>query len=275
MTGGPLIASRALSLIADRSFCEGDFCGRQMQIPMLSSFPPVSQKDENGMSDVLLVFAKVPRPGEVKTRLTPTLTPEEAAHLYEAFLYDALRQYDQLSSDVRLYVAPPLPNDGLDGLPDRVSIHMQEGEGLGARMRQAFEDAQSAGYDRAVVIGTDHPTLPTSFIRRAFAELDGSEAISIGPTTDGGFYLLGMSTVYPQLFEGMTYSHEDVFRETLKRAGRTGAEVTVLPTWYDVDTPAALEKLIADLSTTDDVVPRTRTVIDDMQLYDRPLTGSQ
>lgn len=225
------------------------------------------------MNDVLLVFAKAPQPGKVKTRLTPTLTPEEAAELYDAFLHDALHQYDQLSSDIRLYLAPPLPDDGLDGIPDRVSIHTQDGEGLGPRMRQAFHEAHSDGYDRAVIIGTDHPTLPTSFVQRAFMELEGAEAISLGPTTDGGFYLLGTTNVYPQLFEGMTYSHEDVFRETLERVGRTDADVAVLPKWYDVDTPAALEQLIAELRTTGDVAPRTRTVITDMKLSDRKLTG--
>lgn len=224
------------------------------------------------MNDVLLIFAKMPQPGEVKTRLTPTLTPEEAARLYDAFLHDALNQYNQLPADVRLYLAPPRPAEGLDGIPDRVSIHTQQGEGLGPRMRRAFEEARSDGYDRAVLIGTDHPTLPTSFVQRAFMELGKGGGISIGPTSDGGFYLLGMSGAYPQLFTGMTYSHEDVFRETLDRAGDTAADVTVLPRWYDVDTPEALEQLIVDLKTTENVAPRTRTVIEDMGLYDRPRT---
>lgn len=221
------------------------------------------------MSSVLLVFAKVPRPGNVKTRLTPVLTPEEAAQLYDAFLHDALDLYSELAVDVQLYLAPPLPDDGLDEIPERISVHEQVGDGLGLRMQRAFQEAFDDGYDRAAVVGTDHPTLPLAFLRQSFEVLDAPKSICIGPSEDGGFYLLGMSAFYPQLFEGMTYSHGEVFTDTRARAGTTDAQLTVLSQWYDVDTPAALQRLIRDLDEIDVDAPQTRATIEELSLRDR------
>ena len=173
------------------------------------------------MDAALLIFTKVPRPGRVKTRLTPVLSPSEAAQLYTAFLRDTLRQAVRLNLDVRLYLAPPLPNGGIAGLPAEVSLHEQEGDGLGPRMKRAFENTLEGGYDRAIVMGSDHPTLPFPFLRRADRALRAPRSLCLGPTEDGGFYLLGMSAFYPQLFDDMSYSHSQVFADTLARAGRT------------------------------------------------------
>jgi rSAM/selenodomain-associated transferase 1 len=219
------------------------------------------------MDTSLLVFAKVPRPGAVKTRLTPALTPEEAARVYTAFLRDTLRQVVQLEvDDVRLYLAPPLPDDGIDGLPAAVSVHEQRGDGLGARMHRAFQETLRDDADRAVLMGSDHPTLPSAFLRRAVRSLEAAPSLCVGPTEDGGFYLLGMSTVYPQLFDGMSYSHAEVFADTLARAEQTDAEVTVLPEWYDVDTPPDLDRMRADLAIDAVEAPNTRRIADRLRL---------
>lgn len=218
------------------------------------------------MNAVLLVFAKVPRPGHVKTRLSPELTPDEAARLYRAFLQDALDVYAELPVDVRLYLAPPFSDDDVRAVPDAISIHEQHGEGLGPRMARAFREALRDGYGRATIVGTDHPTLPPAFVQQSFATLEGERAVCIGPSEDGGFYLLGMSAFYPQLFDDMTYSHEEVFADTLTRVSATDAQLTVLPQWYDVDTPAALQRLVDDLEDTDVAAPRTRTLIDQLDL---------
>lgn len=218
------------------------------------------------MDQALLLFAKVPRPGGVKTRLTPVLTPSEAARLYTAFLRDAVRQARQLEADVRLYLAPPLPNGEIEGVPSDVSVHEQQGASLGPRMAQAFRDTLEAGYGRVLVMGTDHPTLPPSFLRQAFAALQEPRAIVLGPTEDGGFYLVGMNAFYPQLFEDMTYSHSRVFSDTLARAERTDARLTVLPQWYDVDTPQDLDRLQSDLAEGNADAPNTRRMTDRLQL---------
>jgi hypothetical protein len=218
------------------------------------------------MESALLVFAKAPRPGRVKTRLTPVLTPAEAARLYKAFLQDALRLYASLDVDIRLYWAPPLPDDEIEEMPDEMTVFEQEGEGLGARMKNAFHQTLEDGYERAAIVGTDHPTLPLSFVRQSFVALDASRSVCIGPSEDGGFYLLGMSAYYPQLFEGMTYSHDSVFTDTLARMGTTDARLTVLPRWYDVDTPAALGRMLDDLADSDVQAPNTRRAIEQLQL---------
>lgn len=214
------------------------------------------------MEQALLLFGKVPRPGTVKTRLTPVLSPAEAARLYTAFLQDILRQVVRLDVDVRLYLAPPLPDGGLTGLPPDVTIHEQQGVDLAARLKNAFHHAFNAGYKRAVVLGTDHPTLPLSFVRQAFRSLEDSGGVCIGPTDDGGFYLLGMNALYPQLFEEMSYSHSRVFADTLARAAGTNAYVSVLPKWYDVDTPQDLSRLSADLVEGDVNAPNTDRLMD-------------
>ncbi len=215
------------------------------------------------MSSALIVFAKVPEAGRVKTRLTPPLTPAQAAGLYGAFLRDALDAYVGLAAEaggpaVRLYLAPEGPDAPPDLLPPGATLHAQLGDGLGERMLRAFVETFQAGHGRAVVVGTDHPTLPLAFVRLAFEELTRPMRIALGPSADGGYYLLGMNELYPQLFQGMAYSHGGVFRETMQRAAGTGAGVVVLPEWYDVDTAAALARLLRELAA-DAAVPAPRT----------------
>ena len=189
----------------------------------------------------LLVFAKQPTPGEVKTRLTALLSPEDAARLYRAFLCDALRQYACLPVAVRLYMAgAPKPGDiPLCG----ASVHRQSEGALGERMQAAILESVAAGHERLVLIGTDHPTLPTGYIAQAFSALEHPPAVAIGSTEDGGFYLLGMHPFYPELFHHMQYSHGAVFADTLERARSLPARLSILPPWYDVDTPSDLIRL--------------------------------
>ncbi|MFN3597223.1 MAG: TIGR04282 family arsenosugar biosynthesis glycosyltransferase [Rubricoccaceae bacterium] len=195
----------------------------------------------------LIVFAKVPRPGRVKTRLVPPLTAEEAADLYDAFLRDALGAYaipGAFGRDVavRLYLGTDeaVP-DGL--VPAGVSVHRQHGEGLGARMLRAFVETFAAGHDAAVVIGTDHPALPLAFVGEAFRALEVPLAAVLGPAADGGYYLLGLSEVAPALF-AMEYSHARVLEDTLARAFAAGLQPVLLPEHEDVDDAGALRKLV-------------------------------
>lgn len=223
--------------------------------------PPHSQT-----STALIVFAKRPVPGRVKTRLTPTLTPDEAARLYRAFLLDALDQYLALDVDVRLYLASSDDGFSVERLPPSIDVFEQKGPGLGARMRCAFDATFAAGYERVVIVGTDHPTLPSAFIEQAFAALEAPSSVCLGPSTDGGYYLLGMNDLYPQLFENMQYSHSRVFAETLVRVNRTDAHLTVLPYWYDVDEPDDLQRMLDDLADVPSRAPRTRRLVDDLKL---------
>ena len=219
------------------------------------------------MTDVLLVFAKVPEAGAVKTRLTPPLAPADAARLYAAFLGDALAAFAAPGAfgvpdlTVRLHLAPSeaaLP-PGL--VPDSISIHTQRGAGLGERMAAAFDEAFAAGGRRADVIGTDHPTLPLALVGDAFRALAVPGTVALGPSDDGGFYLLGLDRPRPDLFAGMTYSHAGVFAGTHARAARAGAPVTVLPPWYDVDDAASLARLVGEWRAGAAVGARTAGVL--------------
>jgi len=199
--------------------------------------------------EALIVFARPPIAGQVKSRLLSLITDQEAADLYQTFLIDSLKQYSQLNVGVRLYMTDTLPSDiPLYG----ASIRRQYGDGLGQRMQHAFTETATEGYQQIVIIGTDHPTLPTPFIQGAFKGISKSPAISIGPTEDGGYYLLGMNPVIDNFFEGITYSRSDVYEKTLERAYQSSSNVVQLPEWYDVDYPSDLKRLV----TQEELLPK-------------------
>lgn len=206
-------------------------------------------------ADALIVFARPPVVGKVKTRLTELISSDDAADLYRAFLHDALAQYATLQVDMRLYLA----EEGALQVPSfGASTHLQRGSDLGARMLDAFLQTRAAGYGRIVIIGTDHPTLPSRFIGDAFKALATPPAIAIGPTEDGGYYLLGMAPVFEGLFNGIVFSRPDVFAKTLKKAQQTSAQISELPTWFDVDHPADLKRLLVSGAA---LPPRTAAVV--------------
>ncbi|QXD15330.1 TIGR04282 family arsenosugar biosynthesis glycosyltransferase [Rhodocaloribacter litoris] len=223
--------------------------------------------------EALIVFAKVPEPGQVKTRLTAVLTPAEAAGLYAAFLRDALAQYAALEVDLRLYLDPPGGAVPDEWLPPGTPVLPQRGRGLGARMQRAFLETFVAGYERIAIIGTDHPTLPSAFIEAAFAALAEPRTVVIGPSEDGGYYLLGMNVFYPEPFEEMTYSHPGVFAQTLERIARTPATPVILPGWYDVDTPEALLRLAGELEVATPALRHTRHMLRRLQKKLEARTG--
>lgn len=228
------------------------------------------------MRCALIVFAKPPVAGAVKTRLVPPLSEDNAARLYAAFVEDSLQSYAALNADTRLYMAGERagaadPNSsvarndvpGLE-LPTGIQVFSQAGCGLGARMSRAFDETFRAGYSRAVIVGTDHPTLPMAYLQRAFDALDREGAVVIGPAEDGGYYLLGMNEPHPELFRDMTYSHARVFEETMRRLGDAAGSATMLPSWYDVDRPGELTRLASDLENAPDRAPRTRAVLSEL-----------
>lgn len=219
--------------------------------------------------EALLVFARAPVAGAVKTRLSPALSPGEAARLYEAFLRDALRAYASLEADLVLFLSGP--PERLPGgiVPGNVEIAPQRGRSLGKRMRNAFARTFAKGYERVVLIGSDHPTLPTAFVGEAFCRLEEPFSLVLGPAEDGGYYLIGMNELYPELFEGVQYSRATVWAETLERCAAVDAALTILPEWYDVDTPESLARLATDLSDDTGIsAPFTRAVL--AELKDRP-----
>jgi rSAM/selenodomain-associated transferase 1 len=196
-----------------------------------------------------VVVGKAPRAGQVKTRLTPPLSPRRAARLYRAFLLDSVALARAVPDcDVFVLYAPrPGAEERLRGvLPPDCHLLPQEGVGLGAALAFAFRHLLSGGCERVVLIGSDNPTLPPALVRAAFEALDAADLV-LGPTDDGGYYLIGMDRPHLGVFERITWSTEHVADETRERARTLGLRLREVPTWYDVDTAAELERLAAEV----------------------------
>jgi uncharacterized protein len=193
----------------------------------------------------LVIVGKAPRPGHTKTRLAPPLSPVEAADLARAFLLDAVDLGLALNWE-RVSVVHPAGDGPMlhDLLPPYAHCREQTGMGLGAALSGAFEQHFAAGFDRVVLIDSDSPTLPAGIVGAACDQLEQHD-VTIGPSADGGYYLLGLREPRPALFEGVTWSTSTVYQQTLQRAH--GLRVADLPEWYDVDGPQDLTRLEADL----------------------------
>jgi rSAM/selenodomain-associated transferase 1 len=215
------------------------------------------------MRRALLIVGKAPVPGRTKTRLVPPLSSEEAAELYRGFLLDSVSLGLDLGWERVSVVHPAGARQILaDVLPSRVTLVEQSGHGLGDALSSAFERHLAAGFDRVVLIGSDNPTLPREPIREACAALDEHD-LSIGPTLDGGYYLIGMRAPHLGVFENVEWSTPRVYGQTVARAAQLRLRVHAVPVWYDVDEPQDLERLRHDLlSLPPDVAPNTRAALD-------------
>ena len=193
----------------------------------------------------MVIFAKAPVPGRVKTRLAADLGATRATEIYRELgrrTVEALRSGPWVTT---VHVDPPDADSIADvttWLGPDVRYEGQSSGDLGERMRSAIDD-ELGGADAVCVVGTDLPELEASTLRRAFDALDTHDVV-IGPATDGGYYLIGMSRARPELFEGIPWSTARVLELTLQRAEAAGLSVSVLEPRTDVDTvddvPAAL-----------------------------------
>jgi rSAM/selenodomain-associated transferase 1 len=191
------------------------------------------------------IMAKAPRPGTVKTRLCPPLLPAEAAALYRCFLLDKIAAVGALA-DTQPVVAYT-PDDAraeFDGLAPGFSLVAQRGRDLGARLHSTLASLLAAGHAGAIAVDSDTPTLPGAFLQQAVHCLTrpGPDVV-LGPTEDGGYYLIGVRRAHRELFDGVPWSTSDVLDVTLKRAAEAGLRAACLPSWFDVDTPDDLQRL--------------------------------
>ena len=188
----------------------------------------------------LLVFARAPRPGAVKTRLARTLGDEQAAALYRRMGRLVLDQVAGAPATVTVCFTPDgAEQEVRDWLGPGAVRYWPQGSGdLGARMSRMFDRAFEAS-GRAVVIGTDAPAVDETTIRRALQALDSADAV-LGPSRDGGYYLLGLRHPRPGLFTGIRWSTGTVMSETVERARAAGLAVTFLEVESDIDTAADL-----------------------------------
>jgi uncharacterized protein len=201
------------------------------------------------MRQALFVMAKDARAGQVKTRLCPPLTAEMAARLYECFLLDVLDLVAGVPGvDPVVAFSPPEAREEFSRLTvGRFLLIPQQGADLGERLENSFRVLFQRGYDRVAAVSTDSPDLPTEYLQEAFSRLEEARVV-LGPCPDGGYYLIGLSSLIPELFRDMPWSTDRVIPETDARVRRMGLTLSYLPEWHDVDTGADLDRLVRELT---------------------------
>lgn len=203
----------------------------------------------------LLIMAKAPVLGQVKTRLCPPLSPEMALRLYTCFLGDKVAQIHALPGALPgvAYTPADARAQFRALVPEEFLLLPQRGGDLGERLCHAFDDLLADGHAGALLIDSDSPTLPTSYLEQALAAMKRPEVdLVLGPCDDGGYYLVGLRGPRPELFEGIAWSTPAVMPQTLAKAKGLGLTVYLLPEWYDVDTAEDLRRLESALAVLDD-----------------------
>ncbi|MDE3117749.1 MAG: TIGR04282 family arsenosugar biosynthesis glycosyltransferase [Nitrospirota bacterium] len=207
------------------------------------------------MNFVLVIFGKAPIPGQVKTRLCPPLTPDEAATLQGSLVLDVVERARASAKsaqyDCCFACSPSREHVFFKVLEDRQGLRLldQVGDNLGARMHQAFQELFDRGYRQVVIVGTDVPTLPGSTFAAAFRALKDHDLV-LGPALDGGYYLIGLKRPAPDLFAGIPWSTDQVAALTRKKAEGLGLKTALLPPYRDLDRLEDLQALIGDAKTT-------------------------
>ena len=201
----------------------------------------------------IAVMAKASIPGRTKTRLVPPLTREQAAQTNTAFLRDIaanlIAAQSQASISPWMAYAPAGSADFFrTHLPDQIRLIETVAPDFGACLLHAVRSLLSLGYQSACVLNSDSPTLPTAYLVTAATALSvEGDRMVIGPSTDGGYYLLGLKHPHVRLFQDVAWSTEQVFDQTMARANEIGLPVVVLPPWYDVDEVSTLRTLVGEV----------------------------
>jgi rSAM/selenodomain-associated transferase 1 len=188
---------------------------------------------------LLVVVAKEPVPGKVKTRFIPQLSPADAAGLYRCSLHDRITEISALNGvDRAIAYTPEDARDTFTELSlDGFELFAQRGKGLGERLNNIFQDNLARGYQAVSIVDSDSPDLPKSIINESFGLLLSKQAeVVLGPCHDGGYYLVGLRKPYPELFRNIPWSTKNVLSTTLEKAGKMGLNVRLLSRWNDLDT---------------------------------------
>lgn len=208
-------------------------------------------------------MAKVPRSGQVKTRLKPFLSDSQCVELAVCFLQDAVLKVKKTTENIIVAFSP---DDGRNELEQLLSENLilieQIGDNLGERMQSAIESAEKKGFSPIIVIGTDSPTFPPDYLQQSINLIENNQSeVVIGASEDGGYYLIGFRNSVNGIFENVEWSSEKTLIQTIQNAQQildyTPPQV---PTWYDVDTPAELKILYNEFSENKEfnlIVPNT------------------
>ncbi|MEP7137400.1 MAG: TIGR04282 family arsenosugar biosynthesis glycosyltransferase [Chloroflexota bacterium] len=219
--------------------------------------------------NALIVVAKQPAPGQTKTRLSPPLTPEQASGLYECFLLDTLDQMRQVDEAQRVIAYLPLEaRDYFHRFASDFELVPQNGQDLGERLDHALTGYLSAGYERAVIMDSDSPTLPSNYLSQAFTALADGADVVLGPCDDGGYYLIGIKKPAPRLLREVQMSTPTVTADTIALAHEEDLNVRLLPVWYDVDDASSLMRLMNEIENLDSqVVLHTRQFLQQSAIH--------
>jgi rSAM/selenodomain-associated transferase 1 len=254
---------------------------------------PDTQAEIAGDLCALAVMTKAPRAGEVKTRLVPPLTQEEAAQLNSSFLRDIcaaipaaccsgglppsqisgahrapLQTKERAALGVAVYTPPDAEADYGNILPEEFFFIPQRGDGFGDRLNFAAEDLFKAGFASVCLINSDSPTIPAENFSQAIEllRLQGDRVV-LGPSDDGGYYLIGLKSLHRELFQQIDWSTERVLEQTRRRAAEIAVEVKLLPADYDVDDRATLRRLCDQLlgeNSRESLAPNTRKFLSEI-----------
>lgn len=215
----------------------------------------------------LAVMTKAPHAGQVKTRLTPPLTSEEAAGLNACFLRDIAAAISKAGNGARgIGCYTPVGSEEAyhNILPAGFQLIAQRNGDFSQRLAGAIEDLLAVGFGSVCLINSDSPTAPAAVFAEAARVLSSpNEQVVLGPSDDGGYYLIGMKKLQSRLFEGIDWSTDRVLSQTLERAAEIGLDVRLLPACYDVDDRTTLHRLCDDLLGPNDypgqeIAPATR-----------------
>lgn len=219
----------------------------------------------DGCRDALVVVAKYPTPGHVKTRLGATIGLERSAQLYHAFLQDLAERFSRAAvADgydlIWATIDSPARMATILGADAR--IIRQRGDDFAARLYHICCDVAALGYARTIILGSDSPQAPTRVVTQALAHLETHDVV-LGPADDGGYYLVGIHNqpAPPDIFSGIAMSTSQVMAQTLERAHKLGLSVRQIEVTFDVDTEMDMIRLAQILDATPSLAPRTHAVL--------------
>lgn len=193
------------------------------------------------MRPVIILFAKAPVPGAVKTRLHSVLSPLEAARFHEACVRDVLGRLAPLRDAADLELHTNIPTDAWS--EENVAYGLQADGDLGRRMWIALQGGLAQGRPAVMIVGSDAPTLPESHLRDLLARAGD---VAFGPARDGGYYAISCRRSHPEMFKDVEWSSRDTLAQTIRACRACGLRVEIGPEWYDIDTPEDLVKLGAE-----------------------------
>jgi len=225
-----------------------------------------SETVRSASDGVLVIMAKAPRPGSVKTRLVPSLSPEAVTSFYCCLLQDTLALAWSLND---VHVAIMCPESDVNQLAElagrEVKVVAQKGEGLAAGLTSVFAHFADHSQRRVIAFNSDSPHLPLSVLEEAFETLVAHDVV-VGPTHDGGYYLIGAKASYPTLFASDGMGTSSALERLLSRARTLELSVGFAAPFYDIDIADDLTRLAEDLHLAPERAPRTARWLKEREL---------